>query len=57
VQASLKLELRLRSYEGLKLTDLKIIKIKRQGPNLNYKKLYTDLNVKLEGLKHNFEKV
>jgi hypothetical protein len=35
---------------------LKIITI-RQGPNCNYKKIIRDLNVKLQGLKYNFEKV
>jgi hypothetical protein len=29
----------------------------RKGPNCNYKKLNMDLNVKLQGLKYNYEKV
>jgi hypothetical protein len=54
-------ELRFKSYKGLKLQILNIIKNNldqlRHGPNHNYKKLISDQNKKLWGIKYNFEKV
>jgi hypothetical protein len=42
-------ELRLKSYEGLKLKDLIVINLIQHGPICNYKKFNRDLNVKLHG--------
>jgi hypothetical protein len=44
-----KSELRVNSYEGLKLNDLIVINLIRHGPICNYKKFNMSLNVKLHG--------